>query len=576
MPDLDKTHETPRASVADDLEVSGRFRRPGEGPAAEASDLDSRLAPPTGTTVQGWHSNPEISRGLTYGSGAGVKDASLPSPARATGAGSWFSTREFVAGMKRTPRDAAGAAELLFWEILDAATLPPGYTWGEVTPDGTGPAVVAASQVDASVIRVEFSAVLRTHPYKGAVLNPWSYKVEEVATARRLTVVRCVRASDTEVDLITEELATLPTNYRVTVKDVQDAAGDPVGAGGGATSVTFTSTGAPWETFGDAHFYYGILTGLNSDTASDIEPDITGPDLVAVNPVAGAGFADVDTNVLNQVVDPETGVNQSSVELDIWRGPGEPVEPVWRGSGGGAQPGYAVTETPVAGGFEYDIDPAVDFPDGVVITVYGRATNLADLPVGMNKSYWFKTFDKFGFIVATQTADYELSLVFSSAMKTTGPEGVLLEDPATYALESYGIGLPAGVFYPSAVNVISPTLVRLTLPLTTRDALYKMTVVQDIRLLTGDSAQGAISDWTGAVSLPRVGTVLPTGPRTLEVYFNRELRDNPDLVNPSAYTFTGGLRAEAVERVDGLTVRLTLNRPMERRKTYVLSVKANP
>jgi hypothetical protein len=198
-----------------------------------------------------------------------------------------------------------------------------------------------------------------------------------------------------------------------------------------------------------------------------------------------------------------------------------------------------------------------------------------------NRDAYFETFvlyfDPIGFIDAEQTGDYELSLTFGKAMKTTGPEGVLLADPATYKLEAYGAGLPAGAFYPSAVNVVSSTLVRLTIPLVTRGEAYKMTVVQAIELEAGDSALGATADWTGAVSLPHVVSVTAVNARTVEVNFDRPLEDNADLLNPSAYVFTGGdLRADSVTRVTAQKVRINLRQSMKWRTTYYLSVKANP
>jgi hypothetical protein len=581
MPDLDKSHQIPSAAFDDGAEETRDARV--AGPATQVAafqddeDIGRLLQPPRGTAVEGYHGSPEVGRGYDKKDVAAFDDVEelgrLISPATATGAKSYHGVD---VGRGRQEGAAATAEEVLFWEVLDEPSLPGGYTWGEVTPTGTGPSVVSAARAGPSTVRVTFSAALRNHPYKGEVLNPDSYVLEEASTLRRLFIVLVQRASDTEVDLVTEELADVPRSYRLTVKNVQGVNGDPVGAGGGTTQVTFVSTVAPYNTFSEAHFYYGMKTGLNSDTATDIEPDVSGPVLTAVDPIAGAGFADAETNIILRITDPESGVNHDSVEIDIWRGAPQPVEPVWRG-GSGAQPGYAVTETPIAGGYEYEIDPNVDLPDGKIITVYGRASNLfVTYPLPLDDSYWFKVFDKYGFIVTTQTGDYELSLVFGAAMEVTGGPGALLADPATYELEALGAGLPAGVFYPSGVNVISPTLVRLTVPLITKGQLYAITVVQDIRLQIGDSALGAISEFSGNPSLPRVSQVVPTGSRTVEVSFNRDLQDNADLVNPGAYAFTGGLRAETVERVAANKVRLTLNRLMERRRTYLLSVKANP
>jgi hypothetical protein len=60
------------------------------------------------------------------------------------------------------------------------------------------------------------------------------------------------------------------------------------------------------------------------------------------------------------------------------------------------------------------------------------------------------------------------------------------------------------------------------------------------------------------------------------VTFNREMADNADLVNASAYTFSGGLHAEIVTRAAANQVRIVLNRNTNPGEYYLLSVKANP
>lgn len=508
------------------------------------------------------------------------RDEVLPSPARATGADSFYGTREVGAGLgaKRRP-DAGGAEELLFWEVIDAATIPGGYTWGEVTPDGTGPTITGAAQVGGSVVRVDFSAAMRVeHPYKGDVLDPRSYYLKESVGRHRLEVVRVTRDPllATRVYLHTEELSKTPLEYTVTVRKAQDANGDPVGAGGTLPiSATFWSITPPYDTFTDAHFFYGLQTGFQSDTGSGLEPDVTGPVLTGVDPVEGSGYADKATNVLLTIEDAETGVNHSSIEVDMQVGdsPGDgTIVPIWRGGAGGAQPGpFTVAETPTADGYQYEINPDSDFVDGKFVTIYGRATNLAPLPVGLDDSYWFRIFDKYGIVSVVQTGDFELTFNFAEDMKTTGPEGAALLDPASYTLdESGGVGVPIA---PSAVTFVNVRQIKVTVPLATSGEPYLLEVVGGVAVATGELITGALAVYDADVSLPYVKEVEPLGPTRLRVTFSREMENNADLVNPEKYRFTEGLFAALVTRTGADTVEVTTSRQIAGR-TY--SLRVNP
>ena len=180
-------------------------------------------------------------------------------------------------------------------------------------------------------------------------------------------------------------------------------------------------------------------------------------------------------------------------------------------------------------------------------------------------------------MVATHTADLELTLVFAEAMETAGAPGAALANPLSYALKSNsGLGLPSGTVYPSGVTVISPTLLRLTIPYTTSGEEYRLEIVGALETATGSLITGALYDWDSVTSKPRVTQVTPKTVRTVEVSFDREMEDNADLLNPSAYVFNGGLRADLVEKIDPSSVRVTLNSLMTPGQEYLLSVKANP
>jgi hypothetical protein len=457
---------------------------------------------------------------------------------------------------------------------LQADGLP--LDWGDVTPTGTRPRVSSVSGgggagLPGGVIRVVFNSNMRDHPTLGGVLDPRNYIVTEVATSRRMYVRQVVRVSPTTVDLYGEEVRPyVLTELHLEVKNVEGENGDVIDPA--YDEATFSMKGTVYPAGSTLHAFMGLYTGIQSDNASGVDPDVTGPQLIAVDPIAGAGFAGATTNITLKVEDLETGVDQSTIEIDLRRGSG-PVEPVWRpaGGGGGAQPGYIVVETPTADGYQYVINPDVDLPDGETITIIGRATNLAPLPEALDDSYWFKIFDKYGFVTVTQTADYELTLDFAEDMQTAGAPGTALLDPASYDIdESVGSGVPIA---PTGVTFVNVRQVKLTIPLSTNGERYDVEVVGFLETLGGDGALGAIGEYVADVTLPYVKKVEPLGPTRLRVTFSREMQNNADLVNPEKYRFTEGLFAALVTRTGPDTVEVTTSRQLAGRN---YSLRVNP
>jgi hypothetical protein len=186
---------------------------------------------------------------------------------------------------------------------------------------------------------------------------------------------------------------------------------------------------------------------------------------------------------------------------------------------------------------------------------------------------------RLGAVVLTlaQPAETVLLVGFSAQLDLTGAPGLAAADPLSYALASVsGHGYPAGSFSPSAAEVVSATLVRLTIPLISVAEVYRLTIGGLLRRRGAGLLTGTSGTWVSTVVSPRVNRVLAVAARTLDITFSRELQDTPALVDPSHYVISGGLAAESVLRVSGTAVRVVLTRAMTGGRKYALVVLANP
>lgn len=317
--------------------------------------------------------------------------------------------------------------------------------------------------------------------------------------------------------------------------------------------------------------YYLLQNDGDPNDWGDFDP----PELQDLDPYDGEVNVQSNKNVFLRIKDFDSDLNISSVFIDIERGSG--WEEVWKN--GAQQSGFSVTENVIAdNNVTYDVNPDVNFSDGIDIQIRVRVYDEALTPNFLDRTYTFKTFDLSKVLTVTHTSDLQLEVTSSIPLETTGAPGIALEDPASYDLNSItGLGHPSGTFQPSSVYVVSPTLFRLTLlTYTTVNEEYRLTVVGALESTTGLSLVGAIDDWTSTTSLPYVTQIVPTSARTVEVSFSRDMLNNDDLINPSAYVFTGGIRAEVVERVDATKIVVTTNAPLVSGAEYLISVKAQP
>ncbi len=299
------------------------------------------------------------------------------------------------------------------------------------------------------------------------------------------------------------------------------------------------------------------------------------PELQNLDPYDGELNILENSNFFLKIRDYDSDLNFSSVLIDVERGSG--WEKVWKS--GAQQSGFSVTENVIATDeVTYDVNPNADFTAGVTVQVRVRAYDEALTPNLLDQIYNFEIFDKNKVFTITHLSDLQLEVTSSIALKTTGAPGIALENPASYSIISKtGYGYPSGSFQPAAVYVDSSTSFRLTLPnYTTVNEEYRLTVLGALETITGLPLIGSIYDWISETSLPYVTQIVPTSARTVEVSFSREMLNNDDLINPSAYVFTGGIRAEVVERVDATKVVVTTNAPLVSGAEYLISVKAQP
>jgi|GEM_PF-5861950 len=148
---------------------------------------------------------------------------------------------------------------------------------------------------------------------------------------------------------------------------------------------------------------------------------------------------------------------------------------------------------------------------------------------------------------ASQTGDFEVTLDFGVDVELDGAPGVAALDPASYTVTPIAIGYPVTV---TAVEIdpTAPDAVLLTISVATNGQGYEVEIVGELEAEGGLPLQGETSSFVASVSDAGY-TVTPVGSRSLRIVFEREMRDNDDLVDPAKYVFAGGLTATSVTRL---------------------------
>ena len=108
-----------------------------------------------------------------------------------------------------------------------------------------------------------------------------------------------------------------------------------------------------------------------SDAWISTTGDITSPNVTNQNPASAETNVVLNSNVLLDVLDTESGVDETTVWITFNNGSGE-ID-VFKNSV--QQAGYIVTETGIANGYNYTINPNLNFLRNETITVRVRATD---------------------------------------------------------------------------------------------------------------------------------------------------------------------------------------------------------
>jgi hypothetical protein len=146
---------------------------------------------------------------------------------------------------------------------------------------------------------------------------------------------------------------------------------------------------APDESSGSGGFT-GAWWGPGADVAYQriFETSVADADAPVVSnqtPSPSDTGVDRDTNILLDITDAGTGVDDSTVILTVngtvaWTGDAQ-------------QPGFAVTKTPITDGFRYEINPDSSLPELTVIPIRVQADDLTPSPNSLDTTYSFTTAD---------------------------------------------------------------------------------------------------------------------------------------------------------------------------------------
>lgn len=211
---------------------------------------------------------------------------------------------------------AVGFEELLYFALEPEAGFDINtYDWGEVTPDGSRPRLIMASG-SGHTVRVTFDRAMRDHPYLGGVLEPDNYFISETPVGARYRVMQVKRVGSTQVDLITEEFIPQTRNYRLQVKNVQDADGDTIDPSYNET--TFTAAGTAWTLETDLYAFYGQYGGMDANIEIGVPPDVEPPYLDNQNPAPLEIDVIPGKTIYFEVLDNAGGKGMDPDTIQIW------------------------------------------------------------------------------------------------------------------------------------------------------------------------------------------------------------------------------------------------------------------
>ena len=247
---------------------------------------------------------------------------------------------------------------------------------------GAAPQVTGATGADDRV-QVTFDADMSFTP-TGRTMDRNCYTVTEAIGGRRINVFYVRQLSSTQVELVmAERFPAVAADYNLEVKHAQDPFGVSIDTNNNTAS--FSAQNTQLSDLDDIVGFFGLEAGMQSDQEADLSPDISAPTLQNLSPFAGETEVAVDTNILLDIIDTGTALDEASIKITVngtvaWENDVQ-------------QAGFVVTKTPVTNGFRYEVNPDVDLPYQPVNTVEVYAEDDAPLPNVLDTSYTFDTDD---------------------------------------------------------------------------------------------------------------------------------------------------------------------------------------
>jgi len=255
---------------------------------------------------------------------------------------------------------------------VDEQTLPSGNGLG------SGPQVSNASGVDAAVT-VNFNQTMDLSAGSPTV-NPDNYQITADVNNRRIWIYAVQVISSTQVRLLVgEHFPYALANYTLRVVRVRNEFGQTIS--GGEQSIAFTGQNSSLSDITKVHAFFGLDHGMQSDVASGTSPDITVPQVVNQDPAPLESNVNPTSNILLEVIDPGSGVDEGTVEILV------NGTTYYKTSTG--QNGASYTRTPIGDGYQYELDLPSNLPENTVATVRVKANDLAPLPNELDTSYTF-------------------------------------------------------------------------------------------------------------------------------------------------------------------------------------------
>lgn len=145
-----------------------------------------------------------------------------------------------------------------------------------------------------------------------------------------------------------------------------------------------------------------------------------------------------------------------------------------------------------------------------------------------------------------QTADDKVVVTFTENLNTTGSSGDALVDASNYSIVPASSGVSIEVI---AAEITKLDEITLTITLATDGEDYILTISGDGETESGTPLNNDGGSYTASVTAFVVSKILPKSAKLLELTFNRDAKDNVDLVDESKYSISGSPSGITVTKV---------------------------